>query len=97
MTRTTFCSPSLADGRDLLYEIIPKKEEEKKEEEEGHLNFEAGEWRPSMNLYELIQCIPEFIENTLHKTAFKEGEAQKMLGRFYLGLNYDYQQVWMQN
>lgn len=37
MTRTTFCAPTLADGRDLLYEIIPKtvpkKDEESKENE----------------------------------------------------------------
>ena len=39
MTRTKFCTPSLADGRDLLLHIIPK---------------DAEEWRPSMNLYELI-------------------------------------------
>jgi len=32
MTRTTFCTPTLADGRDLLYEVISKemgKEEHK--------------------------------------------------------------------
>jgi len=33
MTRTTFCTPTLADGRDLLYEVISKegmgKEEQK--------------------------------------------------------------------
>jgi hypothetical protein len=37
----------LADGRDLLYQIIPKLKNADKEENEG-------EWRPSMNLYELI-------------------------------------------
>jgi hypothetical protein len=36
----------LADGRDLLLHIIPKDEDD---------------WRPSMNLYELIQHIPDFI------------------------------------
>jgi len=51
MTRTTFSTPTLADGRDLLYHIIPKK-------------FE-GEWRPSMNLFDLIQHIPDFIVETL--------------------------------
>jgi len=29
MTRTTFCQPSLADGRDLLYHIIPKADKNK--------------------------------------------------------------------
>ena len=66
MTRTTFTSPTLADGRDLLYHIIPKeskKEEKKAHEEMGESN--EAEWRPSMNLYELIQYIPDFIEHTL--------------------------------
>ena len=74
MTRTTvsinlcltvlfqFCSPSLADGRDLLYHIIPKKEEVKGEEND---QGDEREWRPSMNLYELIQQIPNFISETL--------------------------------
>jgi len=34
MTRTSFCSPSLADGRDLLYHIIPK-DYKKEGENEG--------------------------------------------------------------
>lgn len=46
MTKTRFCSPSLADGRDLLSHILPA---------------DQNEWRPSMNLYELIQQIPNFI------------------------------------
>jgi len=50
MTKTKFCEPSLADGRDLLLHILPK---------------DISEWRPSMNLYELIQQIPEFIRETL--------------------------------
>jgi len=41
----------LADGRDLLYHIIPRKEEEKNDEK-GERN--EPEWLPSMNLYELI-------------------------------------------
>jgi len=41
--------PSLADGRDLLYHIIPKD----KTDENGE-----REWKPSMNLYNLIQQIP---------------------------------------
>jgi len=40
----------LADGRDLLYHIIPRKEEEKNDEGERN----EPEWLPSMNLYELI-------------------------------------------
>ena len=39
MTKTNFCSPSLSDGRDLLQHILPG---------------DSSEWRPSMNLYELI-------------------------------------------
>mmetsp|Transcript_9633 Transcript_9633/g.16178 ORF Transcript_9633/g.16178 Transcript_9633/m.16178 type:complete len:110 (+) Transcript_9633:58-387(+) len=31
MTRTTFCSPSLADGRDLLYHVIPDKSSSEEE------------------------------------------------------------------
>jgi hypothetical protein len=38
----------LADGRDLLYQIIPKEKSGEITEEE------ESEWRPSMNLYELI-------------------------------------------
>ena len=56
LTQFQFCSPSLADGRDLLYQIIPKSKESEEEE---------GEWKPSMNLYELIQYIPEFISDVL--------------------------------
>lgn len=53
---------------------------------------EAGnEWLPSMNLYELIQFIPDFISETLiaQKSA-TEKDARPMLGKFYLGLQYDY-------
>ena len=39
ITKTRFCLPSLADGRDLLQHILPA---------------DQNEWRPSMNLYELI-------------------------------------------
>ena len=57
----------MADGRDLLYEIIPKtpvkKEEERKESEFEDISEELGvaEWRPSMNLFDLIKSIPHFI------------------------------------
>lgn len=50
----------MADGRDLLYQIIPKnnkkienrdEDDEVKEEESSG---DGNEWLPSMNLYELI-------------------------------------------
>ena len=62
-----FTAPTLADGRDLLYEIIakannnPKAKKSLEENKKGHSDndddrceFEVGEWRPSMNLFELI-------------------------------------------
>lgn len=56
------------------------------------------EWKPSMNLYELIQRIPEFIMNHLaNLNTDNKGKLRPMVGKFYLGLNYDYQQIWMQN
>lgn len=39
MTKTVFSNPSLADGRDLLSHLLPG---------------EQREWRPSMNLFEII-------------------------------------------
>lgn len=45
--------PSLADGRDLLYSIIPKEVgpiENFEDEEDKN----EGEWKPSMHLYDLI-------------------------------------------
>jgi hypothetical protein len=51
-----------------------------------------GEWRPSMNLYELIQYIPEFISDVLvAQNCEVKGKVKQMVGKFYLGLNYDYQ------
>ena len=50
MTKTRYSNPSLADGRDLLRELLPG---------------DQGEWRPSMNLYEIIQQIPVFISDTI--------------------------------
>ena len=87
----------MADGRDLLYQIIPKnnkkienrdEDDEVKEEESSG---DGNEWLPSMNLFELIQCIPDFISETLiaQKSASKDAAAP-MLGKFYLGLQYDY-------
>jgi len=43
-----------------------------------------------MNLYELIQCIPEFINQVLMKMNSKSKLEQGMIGKFYLGLQYDY-------
>lgn len=51
-----------------------------------------------MNLYELIQHIPEFISDMLvAQNSDTKGKVKSMVGNFYLGLNYDYQQIWMQN
>ena len=50
MTKTSFCEPSLADGRDLLTHILPKNQKE---------------WMPSMNLSDLIQQIPEFVRRCM--------------------------------
>lgn len=77
MTKTRFCMPSLADGRDLLAHILPP---------------EQNEWRPSMNLYELIQQIPNFIQETITKGR----DRKEMIGRFHLGLNYDISS-WLNN
>jgi hypothetical protein len=64
----------------LLYEIIAKAnnnpkaknriEENKKgysDNDDDRSEFEVGEWRPSMNLFELIQYIPAFIDDVLSK------------------------------
>jgi len=50
ITKTTFTTPSLADGRDLLLHVLPDKK---------------SEWMPSMNLCEIIKQIPEFVRSTL--------------------------------
>ncbi len=54
-----------------------------------------------MNLYELIQRIPDFISDVTknhHEQAKKaEGEkAPKMIGKFHLGLQYD-MNIWHSN
>ena len=51
------------------------------------------EWKPSMNLYELIQYIPDFIAETIQSLSMQSssGQALPMIGNFYLGLSYDYQ------
>ncbi len=43
------------------------------------------EWLPTMNLYELIQKIPEFIADHYSR----KGGAKDMIGQFHLGLKYD--------
>jgi ubiquitin-protein ligase len=52
MTKTRFSNPSLADGRDLLAHLLPG---------------DQREWRPSMNLYEIIQQIPVFVSSIIEK------------------------------
>ena len=59
-----------------MYHIIPKDKLDEKGERE---------WKPSMNLYQLIQSIPEFIKDTLENAKDKKA-SNKMIGRFYLGL-----------
>ena len=45
-----------------------------------------------MNLYELIQYIPDFISETLvAQKSVNADQALPMIGKFYLGLQYDYQ------
>ena len=80
MAKTNFCVPSLADGRDLLSELLPE---------------DAVEWRPSLNLYDLIMKLPKLIEKTtkLEKSSPKD---LRSLGRFHLGLNYD-MLIWLGN
>ena len=45
-----------------------------------------------MNLFGLIKSIPEFIVNILQEVHSKSkgNTAPRMIGKFYLGLNYDY-------
>jgi len=52
MTRTKFSTPSLADGRDLVVNLLPEGE---------------TEWKPSMKLYDLIMKLPDFISETIEK------------------------------
>jgi len=60
----------IADGRDLFRLIASQENEEL--------------WNPSMNLYELIQRIPDFI--AVHH---KREASPSMLGQFHLGFKYD--------
>lgn len=45
-----------------------------------------------MNLYELIQALPAFIQEVVTKAK----ERKEMIGRFHLGLNYD-MLIWLSN
>ena len=81
MTKTAFTSPSLADGRDLLVHLLPEGE---------------SEWRPSMNLYELIMQIPVLIEQAITLERKKKVNDLRNMGRFHLGLNYD-MLIWLSN
>ncbi len=57
-----------------------------------------------MNLYELIQYIPDFISEMLLKSNFEDADIGKkdgssgpeMTGKFHLGLQYDIN-VWFSN
>jgi len=82
MTKTVFSNPSLADGRDLLNHLLPG---------------EQHEWRPSMNLFEIIQQIPVFVSRVIERGASPpyQDEIRKM-GRFHLNLNYD-MLIWLSN
>ena len=66
-------NPSLADGRDLLQEVINKGEED---------------WRPSMKLQDLITNIPKFIALAVKLTKESQ-LSMPIIGRFHLGLKYD--------
>lgn len=63
----------MADGRDLLLHIIPKKEED---------------WRPSMSLFDIIQGIPAFISEQI-KASKEGTLVTNTIGKFHLGLQYD--------
>ena len=82
MTKTRFSDPSLADGRDLLTCLLPG---------------EQKEWRPSMNLFEIIQQIPVFISLIITKEGRPGAKEEiRALGRFHLNLNYD-MLIWLSN
>ena len=81
MTKTRFSNPSLADGRDLLRCLLPN---------------EQTEWRPSMNLYEIIQQIPIFLDRTIKMAKQDQKLNVAEIGRFHLGLNYD-MLIWLSN
>ena len=82
MTKTKFSNPSLADGRDLLRHLLPN---------------DQTEWRPSMNLFDVILRIPVFLSETIQMhQAGNQKDRIRGLGRFHLGLNYD-MLIWLSN
>ena len=81
MTKTRFSNPSLADGRDLLRCLLPE---------------EQNEWRPSMNLFDLILQIPRFLERIIQMSQDRLQAQISELGRFHLNLNYD-MLIWLSN
>ena len=81
MLKTKFCEPSIADGRDLLRHLLPNGQ---------------TEWRPSMNLFDVIQLIPNFISQTIEKERAGKTSEIRDIGRFHLGLNYD-MLIWLNN
>lgn len=82
MAKTRFSDPSLADGRDLLTCLLPD---------------EQREWRPSMNLFDIIQQIPDFISHIIGKEEQPGAKNEiRALGRFHLNLNYD-MLIWLNN
>lgn len=81
MTKTKICNPSIYDGRDLLKHLLPGGQ---------------TEWRPSMNLFEVIQQIPEFLTDTINKNLAGQKDQLRSLGRFHLGLNYN-MLLWLNN
>lgn len=81
MAKTYFCTPPLNDGRDLLIHLLPKGE---------------TEWRPSLNLYELIMQIPGLIQDAINLEKAKKFIELRSIGKFHLGLKYD-MTIWLNN
>ena len=81
MTKTKFSNPSLYDGRDLLRHLLPGGQ---------------TEWRPSMNLFEVIQQIPGFLSEAISLSEAGKKAQVRQLGRFHLGLNYN-MLIWLNN
>lgn len=49
-----------------------------------------------MNLFEVIQQIPEFLTDTINKNLAGQKDQLRSLGRFHLGLNYN-MLLWLNN
>jgi len=60
--KTPIGEPTIADGRDILYHLMNENE---------------TDWRPSMNLQELIQRIPAFIGSVIKKKGKHDKEEAK--------------------